>query len=305
MSFVWEHGWNECFFWQRMAWAENAYYDLLMRYVGAQSWGTEGGFGPGCDEVSSFAEILLLQAAIWWALMSFVWEHGWNECFFCGKAKVQHKMHSTGFHRPWHSEHWECEVRWSNGSLCWSSFQENRVSSSWRRQDGKTVWITSNRSRPSNLEGRFRLECGNQQVNGRNSMTKSAKHGKFEGPPFPWIIQLGHFTRLRRGLPSWKAAASTVQSRVDKFFRCWWHLQGAMASKMGTEGNADFRFQFVSDSKNIRVHNLDLLICWWLDQDFVVDGWWWQCGAKFSDSLRPRLSVFKCTKLVVSSATLW
>ena len=27
--------------------------------------------------------------------------------FFSGKAKVQHKMHSTGFHRPCHFEHWE------------------------------------------------------------------------------------------------------------------------------------------------------------------------------------------------------
>ena len=216
--------------------------------------------------------------------MSFVWEHGWNECFFCGKAKVQHKMHSTGFHRPFSMRHdlrgdlRALGVRWADPMDHFAGPRFRKTG--WALPDagktaryGKTVWITSNRSRPWNLEGRFRLECRNQQVNGRNSMTKSAKHGKFDqGPPFHGSSNLAishgcaevcHHGRQPLRLYSLEL---TNSSDADDIFKVPWPWGWAQRGML----TFDFNSSQTQKNQSTQLGLVDLLMigprlcCWWM-----------------------------------------
>ena len=219
--------------WTRMWWSE-----LIRRNLITSS-----------RHLMSFDE-LCLRAWVEW-MFFFVVKQRFNiKCI--PQDSTGHDIPSTG----------NCEVRWSNGSLCWSSFQENRVSSSWRRQDGKTVWITSNRSRPSNLEGRFRLECGNQQVNGRNSMTKSAKHGKFEGPPFHGssnlVISHGCAEVCHHGRQPLRlySLELTNSSDADDIFKVRW------PRKWAQRGMLTFDF---NSSQTQKTSEYTTWTCWFVD----------------------------------------
>ena len=181
--------------------------------------------------------------------------------FFSGKAKVQHKMHSTGFHRPCHFEHWELRgslIQWIALLVLVSGKPGELFLTQARWQD-----CLNHLKSQSPIKLRRKIPTGMRESAGERYKfnVQICKPRQIRPGALEWIIQLGHFTRLRRGLPPWKAAGSTVQSRVDKFFRCWWHLQGAMALKMGTEGDA---FS-ISIRLRLKKNQSTLWTCWFVD----------------------------------------